>query len=163
MNSGSLGISLTSGYFLVLCRTLNSDINTNMTSLGSKIDTHDASIKSTITTSQNTITNAINGVKNDITEQGTTLKNVINTKGCVKSVQRGTKSAFTLKYDEITRIDITNVNLDKSILLLDCQMSGDGAPIFNLLSNAIVITNSNNNPTNTSYIHGISYQVVEFY
>lgn len=134
-----------------------------MASLSTKMDTHDKDIKSAITTSQNTITNAINGVKNDITEQGTTLKNVINTKGCVKSVQRGTKSAFTLKSEEITRIDITNINLDKSILLLDCQMTGDGAPIFNLLSNAIVITNSNKNPTNISYIHGLSYQVVEFY
>ena len=134
-----------------------------MTSLGSKIDAHDASIKSTITTTQNTITNAINGVKNDITEQGITLKNVINTKGCVKSVQRGTKSGFALNSNEITRIDITNVNLDKSILLLDHQMSGDGAPIFNLLSNAIVITNSNKNPTSKSYIQGLSYQVVEFY
>ena len=134
-----------------------------MTSLGSKIDAHDASIKSTITTSQNTITNAINGVKNDITEQGTTLKNVINTKGCVKSVQRGTKSGFTLGPNGITRIDITNVNLDKSILLIDSYMSGDGAPIFNLLNNAIVITNSNTNPDNRVYMCGLSYQVVEFY
>ena len=134
-----------------------------MTSLTSKIDTHDKGIKSTITTSQNTITSAINGVKNNITEQGTTLKNVINTKGCVKSVQRGTKSGFALGPSGTTRIDITNVNLDKSILLIDSYMSGDGAPIFNLLSNAIVITNSNKNPDNRAYIHGVSYQVVEFY
>ena len=134
-----------------------------MAALTSKIDSHDASIKSALATSQDTITNAINGVKNDITEQGTTLKNVVNTKGCVKSVQRGTKSAFTLSYDGTARIDITNVNLDKSILLLDYYMSGDGAPIFNLLNNAIVITNSNKNPTNTAYVHGLSYQVVEFY
>ena len=136
-----------------------------MATLTSKIDTHDKGIKSAIATSQNRITNAINGVKNDITNQGTTLKNVINTKGCVKSVQRGTKSAFTLKHDEITRIDITNVNPDKSILLLDWQMSdsGSGAPIFNLLNNAIVITNSNTNPDNKVYMRGLSYQVVEFY
>ena len=134
-----------------------------MTSLGSKIDTHDASIKSVIATSQNTITNAINGVKNDITKQGTTLKNVINTKGCVKSVQRGTKSVFALNPNETTRIDITNVNPDKSILLLDWQISdtGGGAPIFNLLNNAIVITNTN--PDNRGYVRGLSYQVVEFY
>ena len=136
-----------------------------MSSLSSKIDTHDKGIKSAISSSQDTITNAINGVKNDITEQGTTLKNVINTKGCVKSVQRGTKSVFSLGPSETTRIDITNVNLDKSILLLDWQMSdtGSGAPIFNLLNNAIVITNSNTNPDNRAYIRGLSYQVVEFY
>ena len=134
-----------------------------MTSLTSKIDTHDKGIKSAITTSQNTITSAINGVKNNITEQGTTLKNVINTKGCVKSVQRGTKSGFSLGPSETTRIDITNVNLDKSILLIDYYASGDGAPIFNLLSNDIVITNSNKDATNRAYIQGLSYQVVEFY
>ena len=136
-----------------------------MTSLTSKIDIHDKGIKSAITTSQNTITNAINGVKNDITEQGTTLKNVINTKGFVKSVQRGTKSAFALNPNETTRIDITNVNPDKSILLLDWQISdtGAGAPIFNLLNNAIEIRNSNTNPDNRAYIRGLSYQVVEFY
>ena len=134
-----------------------------MTSLGSKIDTHDASIKSTITTSQNTITNAINGVKNDITEQGTTLKNVINTKGFVKSVQRGTKGVFSLGPSETTRIDITNVNLDKSILLLDYKISGDGSIIFNLLSNAIVIKNPNSSPTTNTWVYGLSYQVVEFY
>ena len=136
-----------------------------MTSLTSKIDTHDKGIKSAITTSENTITNAINGVKNDITEQGTTLKNVINAKGCVKSVQRGTKSAFALRHEETARIDITNVNLDKSILLLDWQMSdtGGGAPIFNLLNNAIVITNTDRNVDNAGYIRGLSYQVVEFY
>ena len=134
-----------------------------MATLTSKMDTHDKGIKSAITTSKNTITNAINGVKNDITNQGTTLKNVINTKGCVKSVQRGTKSQFTLKTNENARIDITNVNSDKSILLIDSYMTGDGAPIFNLLNNAIVITNSNTNPDNIAYIHELSYQVVEFY
>ena len=134
-----------------------------MASIGSKIDTHDVSIKSAITTSQNTITNAINGVKNDITQQETTLKNVINTKGCVKSVQRGTKRQIALGSNEITRIDITNVNLDKSILLIDSYMTGDGAPIFNLLNNAIVITNSNTTPGSIAYIHGVSYRVVEFY
>ena len=127
------------------------------------MDTHDKDIKSAISSSQNRITYAINGVKNDITEQGTTLKNVINTKGCVKSVQRGTKSQFTLKTNENARIDITNVNSDKSILLIDSYMTGGGSPIFNLLNNAIVITNSNNNPDNRAYIHGLSYQVVEFY
>ena len=134
-----------------------------MTSLTSKIDTHDKDIKSAITTSQNTITDAINGVKNDITEQGTTLKNVINTKGCVKSVQHGTKSPFSLAHDATARIDITNVNLDKSILLIDYYASGDGAPIFKLLNNAIEITNSNKNPNNKAYVQGLSYQVVEFY
>ena len=117
-----------------------------MTSLGSKIDTHDASIKSVITESQNTITDAINGVKNDITQQETTMKNVINAKGCVKSVQRGTKSGITINYDENARIDITNVNLNKSILLLDYEITGDGAPMFTLLNNAIVITNSDRKP-----------------
>ena len=68
-NSGSQGKSLASGYFLVLCRTLNSDISTNMTRLTSKIDTHDENIKSVIATSNDT------------------LKNAINAKGCVKSVQ----------------------------------------------------------------------------
>ena len=133
-----------------------------MASLGSKIDTHDASIKSTITTSQNTITNAINGVKNDITEQGTTMKNVINTKGFVKSVQRGTKSGFSLGHNETTRIDITNVNPDKSILLLDYKLTSC-APSFNLLNNVIVITNTDGNADNSGYIQGLSYQVVEFY
>ena len=136
-----------------------------MATLTSKIDTHDKGIKSAITTSKNTITNAINGVKNDITNQGTTLKNVINTKGCVKSVQRGTKGQFTLGPNETTRIDITNVNPDKSILLLDWQIAdtGSGALIFNLLNNAIEIRNSNTNPNNTAYMRGLSYQVVEFY
>ena len=117
-----------------------------MTSLTSKIDTHDKGIKSAISSSQNTTTNAINGVKNDITEQGTSLKNIINAKGCVKSVQRGTKSGITINYDENARIDITNVNLNKSILLLDYEITGDGAPMFTLLNNAIVITNSDRKP-----------------
>ena len=134
-----------------------------MTLLTSKLDTHDASIKSTITTTQNTITNAINGVKNDITNQGTTLKNVINAKGCVKSVQRGTKGGITINYDENARIDITNVDLNKSILLLDYKYTGDGAPMFTLLNNAIVITNTDRKPGIKLTIYGILYQVVEFY
>ena len=81
-------------------------------------------------------------------------------------MQRGTKSQFTLNPNETTRIDITNVNPDKSILLLDWQMTdtGAGAPIFNLLNNAIVITNTDNRgAANIAYICGLSYQVVEFY
>ena len=89
----------------------------------------------------------------------------MNNRGCVKSIQRGTKDRFTLGPNDTIRIDITNVNPDKSILLLDWQISdtGGGAPIFNLLNNAIVITNSNTNPDNRAYIRGLSYQVVEFY
>ena len=87
----------------------------------------------------------------------------MNNRGCVKSIQRGTKDRFTLGPNDTTRIDITNVNLDKSILLLDYNISGSGSFIFNLLSNAIVIKNPYTDPTTKTYVYGLTYQVVEFY
>ena len=87
----------------------------------------------------------------------------MNNRGCVKSVQRGTMDHRILGPNDTTRIDITNVNLDKSILLLDYKLEGDGWIIFNLLSNAIVIKNPNTDPTSKTWVSGLSYQVVEFY
>ena len=117
-----------------MCRTLNSDIVTQSNALSNQLSTHDTDIKS-----------------------------LLNNRGCVKSIHRGTKDRFTLGPNDTTRIDITNVNLDKSILLLDYKIGGDGCIIFNLLSNAIVIKNPNTNQTSTAWISGLSYQVVEFY
>ena len=91
------------------------------------------------------------------------IKSLLNNRGCVKSIQRGSKESFALDTMETTRIDITNVNLDKSILLLDYKLEGDGWIIFNLLSNAIVIKNPNTSQTSSTWVSGLSYQVVEFY
>ena len=117
-----------------MCRTLNSDIVTQSNKLSNQLSTHDIDVKS-----------------------------LLNNLGCVKSVQRGTKELFVLGPKSTTRIDITNVNLDKSILLLDYKLSGDGSIIFNLLSNAIVIKNTDSVDSRNTNIHGLTYQVIEFY
>ncbi len=87
----------------------------------------------------------------------------MNNRGCVKSIQRGTKDAFFLEHESSIRIDIANVDLNKSILISDYDQSGGGSLIFNLLNNAIVIKNTNTDPTTKVWISGYTYQVVEFY
>ena len=72
-----------------------------MATLTSKIDTHDKDIKSTITTTQNTITNAINA------------------KGCVKSIQRGTKVISGIPIKSTISINISPIDPNKSLLLFD--------------------------------------------
>ena len=72
-----------------------------MTTLTSKIDSHDASIKSVIATSNDT------------------LKNAINTKGCVKSIQRGTKFIDTIPIKSSISINISPIDPNKSLLLFD--------------------------------------------
>ena len=84
-------------------------------------------------------------------------------RGCIKSIQRGTKDYLLLGINETTRIDITNVNLDKSILLVDYTLGTEGRVIFNLLSNAIVIKAAHTDPTAKASVRGLTYQVVEFY
>ena len=129
-----------------------------MTSLGSKIDTHDASIKSTITTTQNTITNAINA------------------KGCIKSIQRGTKVISGIPIKSSISINISPIDPNKSLLLFDVYLSGTKSSFDNfkymttdLLQTSIVITNTSTREYTQTMGSGdipefaLSYQVVEFY
>ena len=129
-----------------------------MSSLSSKIDSHDASIKSVIATSNDT------------------LKNAINAKGCVKSIQRGTKFINILPFKSTTSINISPIDPNKSLLLLDVYLSGHSTNMdvykfmtTNLLQASIVITNTSTQDDSHPYGDGdipgfaLSYQVVEFY
>ena len=131
-----------------------------MASLGSKIDTHDEGIKSAITTSKNTITNAINGVKNDITEQGTTLKNVINTKGCVKSVQRGTIELSAYAFNSGHIININAVNPKKCVFNLISWTWGTYAVTIDIQEEYFIIK-----PPHGGYSKPTSFtwELIEFY
>ena len=140
--------------------SLNSDINTNMSSLSSKIDSHDASIKSVIATSNDT------------------LKNAINAKGCVKSIQRGTTFIDKLPIKSSISINISPIDPNKSLLLFDVYLGGSGTGnsmnnyrfmTTDLLQASIVITNTSDKVYTPSSGDGniigfaLSYQVVEFY
>ena len=129
-----------------------------MATLTSKIDTHDVSIKSTITTTQNTITNAINA------------------KGCVKSIQRGTKVISGIPIKSSVSINISPIDPNKSLLLFDVYLSGAKSSLDNfrymttdLLQTSIVITNTSTREYTQTMGSGditefaLSYQVVEFY
>ena len=126
-----------------------------MTSLTSKIDSHDASIKSVIATSNDT------------------LKNAINAKGCVKSIQRGTKVIDKIPIKSSISINISPIDPNKSLLLFDVYPAGPNSTSDNfkyltadLLQTSIVIRNE---CTKVDEIGGYipefaaSYQVVEFY
>ena len=129
-----------------------------MTSLTSKIDTHDKDIKSDISSSKDTITNAINA------------------KGCVKSIQRGTKFIDKLLIKSSISINISPIDPNKSLLLFDVYLSGQSTNMdryeymtTNLLQASIVITNTSTQEYEHSIGSGdipgfaLSYQVVEFY
>lgn len=129
-----------------------------MATLTSKIDSHDASIKSVITSSNDT------------------LKNAINAKGCVKSIQRGTKIIDKLPIKSTISINISPIDPNKSLLLFDVYLSGQTTNMdrykymtTNLLQASIVITNTSTQEHNQSNGSGdipgfaLSYQVVEFY
>ena len=126
-----------------------------MATLTSKIDTHDNNIKSVITTSNDT------------------LKNAINAKGCVKSIQRGTKFIDKLPIKSSISINISPIDPNKSLLLFDvvsADASGNTRYITtDLLQTSIVITNTSTQEYTPSMGGGkisefaLSYQVVEFY
>ena len=126
-----------------------------MVTLTSKMDTHDKDIKSAISSSKDTITN------------------VINAKGCVKSIQRGTKVIGTIQNKRTTSINISPIDPNKSLLLFDVYPAGPNSTLENfkyltadLLQTSIVIRNE---CTKVDEIGGYipefaaSYQVVEFY
>ena len=126
-----------------------------MATLTSKMDTHDKDIKSAISSSKDTITN------------------VINAKGCVKSIQRGTKVIDTLRNNKTTSINISPIDPNKSLLLFDVYPAGPDSSLHNfkylssnLLQTSIVIRNECTEVDETGgYIpkFAVSYQVVEFY
>ena len=85
-------------------------------------------------------------------------------RGCIKSVQRGNKTISDMRGNTSTSINISPIDPNKSLLLLDIY--GESGPVlclssFNLLQSSIVIT--------STYLSGgsitftLSYQVVEFY
>ena len=130
-----------------------------MATLSTKIDTHDENIKSVITTSNDT------------------LKNAINAKGCVKSIQRGTKVIDRLLIKSSISINISPIDPNKS-LLFDVYLGGSGTGTImnnyrymttNLLQASIVITNTSTREYSQTMGSGditefaLSYQVVEFY
>ena len=129
-----------------------------MTRLTSKIDTHDEGIKSAISSSKDTITN------------------VINAKGCVKSIQRGTKVISVIPIKSSISINISPIDPNKSLLLFDVYLSGTKSSLDNfrymttdLLQTSIVITNTSTREYTQTMGSGdisefaLSYQVVEFY
>ena len=129
-----------------------------MATLTSKIDTHDKGIKSAISSSQDTITNAINA------------------KGCVKSIQRGTKVISGIPIKSTISINISPIDPNKSLLLFDVYLSGTKSSLDNfrymttdLLQTSIVITNTSTREYTQTMGSGditefaLSYQVVEFY
>ena len=124
-----------------------------MASLTSKIDTHDKDIKSAISSSKDTITNAINA------------------KGCVKSIQRGTKVISRIPSKSTISINISPIDPNKSLLLFDVYLGGNESSMnttkyltTDLLQTSIVIRNECSDGE-FGYIPGfaLSYQVVEFY
>ena len=129
-----------------------------MATLTSKMDTHDENIKSAISSSQDTITNAINA------------------KGCVKSIQRGTKFIDKIPIKSSISINISPIDPNKSLLLFDAYLSGSSTSMdrykymtTDLLQASIVITNTSTKEYSSSSGSGdipgfaLSYQVVEFY
>ena len=133
-----------------------------MSSLSTKMDTHDENIKSVIATSNDT------------------LKNAINAKGCVKSIQRGTKVINKLPIKSTISINISPIDPNKSLLLFDVYLGGSGTDTFmnyyrymttDLLQASIVITNTSTREYSQSLgidigsipPFALSYQVVEFY
>ena len=124
------------------------------------MDTHDENIKSVIATSNDT------------------LKNAINAKGCVKSIQRGTKFIDKLPIKSSISINISPIDPNKSLLLLDVYLGGSGTGTSmnnyrymttDLLQASIVITNTSTQEYTQTMGSGdipgfaLSYQVVEFY
>ena len=85
-------------------------------------------------------------------------------RGCVKSVQRGYRSvaADEILRDKSISINISPINPNKSLLLIDVIAMGDnyGRHIFfNLLQSSIVVGSE----TDVRFDFVFSYQVVEFY
>ena len=84
-------------------------------------------------------------------------------RGCVKSVQRGYKTISDMRGNTSTSINISPIDPNKSLLLLDIYGGGDSilqVTGFNLLQSSIVITSTLSGGTVT---FTLSYQVVEFY
>ena len=85
-------------------------------------------------------------------------------RGFVKSVQRGTKHIDYMPNDSSILIDISPVNPNKSLLIIDLHEGGNNTldlMYFNLLQSSIVIATTYDS-TNTGPLT-FSYQVVEFY
>ena len=86
-------------------------------------------------------------------------------RGCVKSVQRGNKTISDMTGNTSTSINISPIDPNKSLLLLDIYTEGNSIlelTSFNLLQSSIVIT-STYNRSSSSITFTLSYQVVEFY
>ena len=83
--------------------------------------------------------------------------------GCIKSIQRGTKSVSNLSGGENISISISPINPNKSIALIDIYGGSDYNQYVtsNLLQNSIVLANSYTDKAYLSF--SLSYQVVEFY
>ena len=121
-NSGSQGKSLASGYFLVLWRTLNSDIVTQSNNLSNQLSTHDASIKS-----------------------------LLNTFKFVKSIQRGTDRNIELVGGKTYSINISDVDPNKSIVLFGAYGDNGKYINYQLLKNSILVSNTDRQYTQTIY------------
>ena len=85
-------------------------------------------------------------------------------RGFVKSVQRGTKHIDYMSKNSSISIDISPVNPNKSLLIIDLHEGGDntlGLMYFNLLQSSIVIATTYNSTNTIPFT--LSYQVIEFY
>ena len=83
-------------------------------------------------------------------------------RGCVKSVQRGNKTISDMRGNTSTSINISPIDPNKSLLLLDIYGGSNALQVmgFNLLQSSIVITSMLSSGTVT---FTLTYQVVEFY
>ena len=81
---------------------------------------------------------------------------------CVKSVQSGNKTISDMRGNTSTSINISPIDPNKSLLLLDIYGGSNALQVmgFNLLQSSIVITSMLSSGTVT---FTLTYQVVEFY
>ena len=85
-------------------------------------------------------------------------------RGCVKSVQRGNKTISDMTGNTSTSINISPIDPNKSLLLIDINAVGGSIlqlTSFNLLQSSIVITTTYDRSGSITFT--LSYQVVEFY
>ena len=85
-------------------------------------------------------------------------------RGCVKSVQRGYKTISDMRGNTSTSINISPIDPNKSLLLIDINAVGGSIlqlTSFNLLQSSIVITTTYDRSGSITFT--LSYQVVEFY
>ena len=105
-----------------------------------------------------------NALSNQLSTHDTDIKSLLNNRGCVKSVQRGYRSVAgdEILSNKSISINISPINPNKSLLLIDVPSMGDGYGMhifFNLLQSSIVVGSE----TDVRFNFVFSYQVVEFY